>query len=219
LKNGDSEIIKIDSKKIELKCKNGHIYTQTRGNLLKGKKCIKCYLLNKTYTINEILEEFEKVHGNYYNYDLSDYKNLHSKIKIECNKNHIFSQKVSNHLQGKACPKCRESLGERVISKFLEDREIKYIRQKKFNDCKYISYLPFDFFVEEYNLLIEYDGIQHEKPVKLFGGEKEFKKTQIKDDIKNKYCLDKKINLLRISHRDDIFEKLNTIKEYIIFKS
>lgn len=217
IKTGESEIIEIKSKNILLKCKKGHLYTQLRGNLLSGKKCKTCYIENKSYTKGEIILEFNKIHGNYYDYDLCSYKNLHTKIKIKCKKGHEFYQKVSNHLQGKGCPVCRESLGERRITKFLEENKIPYTRQKKFDNCKYITYLPFDFFVPELNLLIEYDGIQHEKPIKQFGGEREFEKTKMKDQIKNKFCVENNINLLRINYKEDILEKLNTIEKYIVF--
>ena len=65
------------------------------------------------------------------------------------------------------------------------------------------------------NLVIEFDGIQHFKPVKLFGGEKEFEKTKIKDEIKSRYCLDNNINLIRISYLEDIEERLSNIEKLI----
>jgi hypothetical protein len=55
---------------------------------------------------------------------------IHTKIEITCKKNHTFTQKISNHIQGKGCPICRESLGERIISKYLEDNSISYERQR-----------------------------------------------------------------------------------------
>ena len=211
LKNGDVSIIDIDGAFINLKCINGHLYKQDRGNFLSGKGCNKCYLENKVFTLDKVVSEFNRVHGHNYSYKMDNYKNLHTKIEIICRKNHIFYQKVSNHIQGKGCPICRESLGERIISKYLDDNSIAYEKQKKFKDCKYISHLPFDFYIPKLNTLIEFDGVQHYKPIKQFGGEKEFEKTKLKDDIKNKYCLDRKINLIRISYQDNIFEKLESI--------
>jgi hypothetical protein len=215
LKNNEVKILKIEDSYINLECVNGHLYKQDRRNLLAGKKCKQCYLENKIFTKERIIEEISNIHGNYYKYFFKDFKNLHSKIEIECKKGHFFTQKISNHLQGKGCPICRESIGERKIAIFLEKNKISYIRQKKFDDCKYITKLPFDFFIKEMNLLIEFDGIQHFKPVKLFGGEKEFEKTKIKDEIKSRYCLDNNINLIRISYLEDIEEKLSNIKKLI----
>jgi len=220
VKSGIVSIIKIDGhgngSSIYLRCNEGHEYKQDRSNLLANKGCNKCYLKNKVFKIDDIIDKFNKIHGDYYKYNISGYKNLHSIVEITCKKGHIFNQKVSNHLQGKGCPICRESLGERTISKYLNDNNFIYERQKKFKDCKYISYLLFDFYIQSLNLLIEYDGIQHIKPITQFGGEDEFEKTKIKDNIKNKYCFNNNINLLRISYNDDIQEKLNSINKYIV---
>jgi very-short-patch-repair endonuclease len=133
-----------------------------------------------------------------------------------CIKGHVFKQKVSNHLQGKGCNICRESLGERIISIFLENNNIKYTRQKKFKECKYLSLLPFDFYLDDFNILIEYDGIQHFEPVSVFGGKEEFEKTKIRDKIKNEYCFKNNIRLFRISYLDDINIELSRINELII---
>jgi hypothetical protein len=215
VKNGEVKIKKIKGAYIDLECKSGHIYTQDRRNLLAGKRCKQCYLDNKVFSKDKIIEDIKNIHGDYYNYDFDGFKNIHSKIEIECKKGHFFRQKISNHLQGKGCPICRESIGERRIANYLEEYKIEYIRQKKFDGCKYISKLPFDFFIPSINLAIEYDGIQHFKPVKLFGGEKEFEKTKIKDKIKSKYCEDNNICLIRISYLDDIKYKLSNINELV----
>ena len=43
-----------------------------------------------------------------------------------------------------------------------------------FNDCKRKNKLRFDFYLPKYNVLIEYDGMQHFKPIIFFGGIKKF---------------------------------------------
>jgi very-short-patch-repair endonuclease len=223
IKNKIVDIIKIDDHGdgayIYLRCnKRGHEYKQDRRNLLADKECNQCYLEEKSFDKEYILNQFNRIHGDFYEYNMEDYKNVHTKIKITCKKGHTFLQKVSNHLQGKGCPKCRESLGERTISKYLNDNGFIYENQKIFKDCKYVSYLPFDFYIKSINLLIEYDGIQHSEPVNQFGGELEFEKTKIKDSIKNDYCIKNGINLLRISYKDDIISKLNRVQEYIVLQ-
>lgn len=216
VKNGDVEILNIEGGNIILKCVNNHIYKQDRKNLLSGKKCLQCYLDNKVFSKEKIINKFKDIHGDYYKYNFNDFKNLHSKIEITCNKGHTFSQKIANHLQGKGCPICRESLGERIISNYLSSNNINYIRQKKFDDCIYINRLPFDFYIPKLNLAIEYDGIQHYMPIKQFGGEEEFKKIIIKDKIKNDYCSNNNIKLLRISYKDNIYKELLLINKLII---
>ena len=217
--DGSVKIISIEGKRINLKCSRGHVYIQDRGNLLSGKRCNQCYLDNKIFTKEDVLVDFSKIHGDYYSYNLDNFKNLHTKIEITCKKGHIFMQKVSNHLQGKGCPVCRESLGERTISNYLLANNIEYIRQTRFDGCKFINKLPFDFYIPKLDMCIEYDGIQHFKPVKAFGGTKEFNKTIVKDKIKDEYCCNNNIHLLRISCFENIIEKLKTIQKYIILNS
>ena len=65
-----------------------------------------------------------------------------------------------------------------------------------------------------YNLFIEYDGEQHYKPVRYYNQSDEqmnlsFKKTQEHDEIKNCYCKENKINLLRIPYWEK--ENIETI--------
>ena len=158
------------------------------------------------------------MHGNHYTYNMDNFKNLHTKIEIECDRGHKFFQKVSNHLQGKGCPKCRQSFGERQIDKFLSENNIYFIRQKKFPSCKYIGLLPFDFYLPNARVAIEFDGLQHFFPVDVFGGAIEHEKTKIKDEIKNKFCEINQINLIRISYKDDILSTLiECIEKNIIF--
>ena len=217
IKNGEVILQKISGSSLYLKCKKGHEYKQDRRNFLANKKCKICYLESKTFSKEDIIDNIKKVHSNYYEYDFTNMKTVHSKIIIKCNKNHIFKQKVSNHLQGKGCPICRESNGERKISKFLEENNINYVRQKKFDDCKYKEKLSFDFFIPNLSLAIEYDGIQHFKPIEIFGGQSEFEKNKIRDNIKNEYCLNNNIHLIRISYLDNIEESLSHINKFIIF--
>ena len=59
------------------------------------------------------------------------------------------------------------------------------------------------------NTCLEFDGIQHFKPVKEFGGEKKFDLILKRDECKNKWCIDNKVNLIRI--RYDEFDKISKI--------
>ena len=89
-----------------------------------------------------------------------------------------------------------------AISRFLDFNGYKYITQKKFNDCKNIGYLSFDFYVPDRNLCIEYDGELHYKAVEYFGGQDHLDAVKIRDQIKTDYCKKHGINLLRIPYWD-----------------
>ena len=115
----------------------------------------------------------------------------------------------SNILYGRGCPQCQESSGERRVRQWLSNHNISYIYQKTFDDCKYKKTLPFDFYLPDYDIAIEYDGEQHYKPIKCFGGEEKFKKTIERDKIKNDYCECNNIRLLRIPYYANTEEELN----------
>ena len=81
--------------------------------------------------------------------------------------------------------------------------------QSTFEKCKAYSLLPFDFFIEG-KYIIEYDGRQHFYPIEIWGGEEGLAITRAHDLIKNKYCFDNKIPLIRIPY--DIDYTLNDLK-------
>ena len=127
---------------------------------------------------------------------------------IDVSMNHL----VSGHTQSCGCLK---SSGEYLIGQILQKENINYQTQKIFQEClnpEHTNYLRFDFYLPDYNCCIEYDGEQHFRPVKHFGGEEKFQRQQQLDNIKNQYCKDNNIKLIRIPYTD--FNKLNS--EYII---
>jgi len=167
-----------------------------------------CPLCTKVYT-EDFIKNAKKIHNDKYDYSLVDYTTARTKIKIICKKHDIFHQIPNNHLSGKGCPRCKESKGELIIHNILKKYDIEYTSQKTFKGCKYNRLLRFDFFINKYNLCIEYDGEQHFKIWNLFEKDDEKLKLRIlKDSIKNKYCIDNNINLLRIKYDENIIKKL-----------
>ena len=57
--------------------------------------------------------------------------------------------------------------------------------------------------------IIEFDGLQHFEPIKHFGGQEAFEKLKTNDKIKNYYCEDNYINLIRIKY--DEVDKIERI--------
>ena len=62
--------------------------------------------------------------------------------------------------------------------------------------------MTFDFYLSTKNTLIEYQGQQHEKPIKHFGGDKQFEIQQEHDKRKRQYAKEHNINLLEIWYYD-----------------
>ena len=112
--------------------------------------------------------------------------------------------------RGQRCPYCQTSKGEKKIKEYLDNNNIEYIQQYRFEDCRNKKPLPFDFYLPEYNMCIEYDGEQHFSENRAFGGADRFWITVIHDATKNQYCEDNNINILRIP-----FWELKNIEEIL----
>lgn len=189
--------------KIIISCKIHGNFKITPSHFLIGHGCTKC---SNTYrrTNDEFKNDCNIIHDNKYDYSLTDFKSHSKKIIIICHKHGEFMQSPGHHLSGHGCPSCNESKGEKIISSFLKRNKIKYIRQYKLDKCRNKYRLPFDFYLPNYNMCIEYDGEQHFKPIEAFGGKEEFIKIKKRDKIKTDYCFNNKIKLLRISFKDNV---------------
>ncbi len=195
-------------------CKNE--YEVAWGHFQGGYRCPRCSGVERLNNIKIDKRMFELV-GNEYT-RLGRYLNAHTKMLIKHNLcENVYEVKWNNFKTGR-CPKCNESKGEKEISDILNSLNIKYTSQKRFPECKHKNTLPFDFYIhnKKSKLLIEFDGEQHFKSIKHFGGEKKFQITQIRDQIKNNFALSNNIPLLRIPYteQDNIKQILtNKLKE------
>lgn len=79
-----------------------------------------------------------------------------------------------------------------------------------FQNCKDEKVLPFDFYIPSLSIAIEFDGKQHYTPIQFFGGVQGFNMTKKHDELKNKYCYDNNINLIRIP-----YTKYNEIEQIL----
>ena len=108
----------------------------------------------------------------------------------------------------KDCPKCTKYINEIIIHNYLNYLGISYIFQKSFKGCINKNLLRFDFYLPDYNLCIEYDGEGHYLPIKFSKKMTEdmvidsFKNRQLCDQIKNDFCKNNNIPLLRIPYWD-----------------
>ena len=131
-----------------------------------------------------------------------------TKVIIVCKKHGSFSQRSSDHLRGHGCPQCKKSFGENLIAKYLSEKNIYFEREKTFSKCRGLKrMLPFDFYLSQYNLLIEFDGEQHHKIINYWGGKEKFSKQIVNDNIKNDFAKKENIKLLRIK-----YSEINNIK-------
>jgi len=109
--------------------------------------------------------------------------------------------------------KRQRSFGEYYIKQFLEYNNINYMKEKTFSDCLNLknNKLRFDFYLVDYNILIEFQGKHHYMPVNKYNRAKRvYNKTVLHDQIKRQYCEDNEITLIEISYLDlgNIFDVL-----------
>ena len=198
------------NQELEIICPNGHNIKMSWKRFENGRRCPHCSersWINRKKNIESINEIISKEGYKF----LEEYTTAKTKMKCSCPNGHIFEINWNNFKSGKRCPYCKKSKGEEIIKSILEELKIDFIPQYKFKDCKDLLPLPFDFYLQNYNLIIEYDGEQHFDVNRAFNSnENKFWETVIHDAIKNAYCEDNNINILRIP-----FWKYNNIKEII----
>jgi len=146
-----------------------------------------------------------------------DYKNASlTNLKIKCGEcGKIFNTSFETYFRGtKRCRSCSSKMShnERLIRDILIIQNVTFIQEQRFPDCRDINSLPFDFYLEAFNLIIEYDGEGHYQ-----NGFGNLESTQKHDKIKNEYCKKNGINLLRIPYweKDNLEEIiLNELEKY-----
>lgn len=199
-------------KRIKLRCKIDNYEWEARASsLFHGQGCPKCGIARstkvRTKTHDEFVEELYKVNPDVE--VLEKYKRNNARIKFRCKiDGNEWETSPISLLIGTGCPSCNSSKGEKQVEEYLKENLIPYKAQHTFNGCRYKKELPFDFYIPTLNIAIEYDGIQHFEPVEIFGGRESFELQMVKDNIKNTYCKDKGIKLIRIPYTTEDVNKL-----------
>lgn len=178
----------------------GTTFEMTPKDFLRGRRCSNCCRTKRKSTEQFSQEVTELSNGEYKL--VSQYKNNRTKVEvthIACGFTYAVTPK--DFLRGNRCPRCKQSKGEQLVTKILDNHKIPYELQKGYEDLKNNgSYLRFDFYIPDCNLLIEYDGVQHFKPVAYFGGDKKLASQQRRDKQKTEYAEENHINLLRVNY-------------------
>lgn len=129
------------------------------------------------------------------------------------------------HCEKTRCRRCTkvQSHGEFKVEEYLKSQNINYKKEYVFSDCKNSNSLRFDFAIlnNENNVkaLVEVDGRQHYEVVDFGGGNTIAKQSheilKQNDAIKNKYCKDNNILLVRIPYWEFRGKNKDNYKRYI----
>lgn len=178
--------------------------------------CIKCAYEEKTNKNRNSIEKVKSIIESEFNnvwVNPNEYENAHKRnlvILCGCCGKNTFTTNFVNYKHGqKRCSFCSSSMSiyEKYIYDYLSELELNFIFQKTFPNLKDKKYLIFDFYLQDYNLCIEYDGEQHynshfyetmpKNPLSTF------ENTIKHDKMKTEYCIKNNINLLRIPYTQD----------------
>lgn len=197
------------------RCQCGKIKEVKISYILSGKSkdcgCGRKKKLQDTRTKNLVGQRFGKLVV----LEMLEERNKHGRILYRCrcdcgNEIIVLSYCLVQH-HTSSCG-CLNSYYNMYIKQFLDSNKI--ANKPEYTIFVGDNYYRFDFYLPQYNLFIEYDGEQHYKPVRYHTqsddeAEQNFKRTQKHDKIKNLYCEDNHINLLRIPYWEK--ENINEI--------
>lgn len=182
------------------------------GNLLNGRGCPKCgqKLKGQYKKLNtkQFIEKANIIHNNFYNYNKTEYILSSKKVIITCPIHGDFIQTPNHHLNGEGCPVCKQSKGEKLVESILLKYNIPFEREITFHVNEIVKNkkefrIDFVINLNDHVYFIEYNGKQHYEPSEYFGGEKEFKLQQKRDQYIRGFVYrnKNKLSLLEISYK------------------
>lgn len=199
----------------------GNVYMTRPADFLRGHGCLKCSYadrsskigINQRTPLSKVKESIKNILG--INYVVltkdNEYKGNRQHIKIKhlvCGTVYdVRYSDIQSHHTG--CPYCalrkKSSYGERLIrslliNSFCYSDGSDFIYGYIIPDLKYKNNLHFDFWLPNKRVAIEYDGEQHYKPISFWGGIESYKILLHRDQLKNTYCINNNITLIRIPY-------------------
>lgn len=175
------------------------------------EKSINCIAILKTF--EEFVKEANIVHNFAYDYRKTVYVNNYTKSIFTCPIHGDFKQTPHNHLLGTGCPRCKRSILEEKSALYMDKLGIKYIHHADRENFEWLGLQHLDFYLPDYNVAIECQGIQHFEPIDFAGkgkkwAKEKFERTLFLDEMKRKKCEENGVILKYISYNDDISEKI-----------
>ena len=216
--------------KVCITCPEHGDFWQAPSKHINGQDCPECakskiWDVRGRYTKEEFVKDATKIYGDLYDYSkVHKFPKLNAKETIICKQHGEFLKVVSKHLAGQGCPLCskgktsKEALLLEIIKRnFQNEIIISNYRNKSIlkNNKSY------DIFIPKYKIAIEYQGKQHFKPVKVFGGVENYINTTNRDKEKYTESMENNIDLIYFTFTKeyiptDYFAKVYTNVDEII---
>ena len=194
--------------KLTIQDESGYKYTQYTYRLINGKGTFVRFHSNNPFTLHNIQQVLLNEHASGYEIISTEYINAFNKLIFKCPDGHEFKCCWDKFQMGQRCTVCQLSIGAREILYTLRKLNVNYELEYVCKDCIYKKVLPFDFAVlnndNSVKCLIEFDGEFHYKEPPFSNctdkNLRSFKFTKIRDEVKNKYCQEHNIPLLRVPY-------------------
>lgn len=188
--------------KVCIICPEHGEFWQTPNDHLSGRGCPKCALEKFRSNTEEFIEEAKKIHGDKYDYSKVNYINNYTKVCIICPEHGEFWQTPSNHLSGRGCSICSESRLEKSLRGVFEKENIEFHTQHSWNwltsDKNRKQHV--DFYLPEFNCIVECQGIQHFKSSVFFDKRNTLEDRIMLDRNKKELCEQHGIKVLYYSN-------------------
>jgi very-short-patch-repair endonuclease len=223
------QVFKYSNSNFLFNCDCGHLIEKSLNNISNGNSWCP-YCCNPTQKLcdnNNCILCFENSFASHekskYWSDINElkprqvFKHTSFKYLFNCNKcNHKFNKNICSITseQNGWCPYCINKTEQKLYDKIVLIYP-ELIQQYKVEWCKNITYLPFDFCIEKYKIIIELDGRQHFEQVSNWNSPEE---NQHRDKFKMKCANDNNYSVIRILQEDvfyDTFDWINEIKQAI----
>lgn len=180
---------------------HGEFWQTPEKHIKRHFGCPKCGVIKRAtkriLSSEEFIKRAKNVHGDKYDYSKINYVDSHTKVCIICPIHGEFWQTPNKHLMGQECPECNDRLNKnecKLWRKLLEkynDFEIIH----EYHNTNILGRKSIDIFFPNQKLGIEYQGGQHFKPIKMFGGYEGFLKIAQRDKEKYHECKNNGIKL------------------------
>lgn len=215
--------------KLEIVCPmHSSFWTTPLSHIYLKSGCPTCGLKKRKTKPKKTTEEFVKksnvVHDSRYGYTKAIYTSSSEKLIITCHDHGDFEMAANNHLNGSGCPACNNSKGELKIASILTKFAIPFIPQYRIDETLY----RYDFYLPMQNILIEFHGVQHYKPVEHWGGESGFINQRFRDSEKIKLAKTNNLPLIVLNYQQlnsgvleqSLVRELNMIyKHWYVFEN